>query len=212
MLLPSYLLWLRSALPELTTNQYIESTKYLPIFLTVICCNIHYPKEKRYILMLKNTYYSLFQIKQVNSTLSSSQSREKEKLFYQSSLFLPATRQQQLATLYNDINGCFSLPGLENYLLITTNWAAVEVLKMSYLQCFCMCSELIIHYICSLKKLKSQKILFIKKEDIHYSVLCCKIIINLPTIIRPTKKSFGRLGNYLVESSFSISHKLLVKL
>ena len=164
------------------------------------------------ILMLKNTYYSLFQIKQVNSTLSSSQSREKEKLFYQSSLFLPATRQQQLATLYNDINGCFSLPGLENYLLITTNWAAVEVLKMSYLQCFCMCSELIIHYICSLKKLKSQKILFIKKEDIHYSVLCCKIIINLPTIIRPTKKSFSRLGNYLVESSFSISHKLLVKL
>ena len=40
---------------------------------------------------------------------------------------------RQLATLYNDINGCFSLPGLENYLLITTNWAAVEVLKMSYL-------------------------------------------------------------------------------
>ena len=140
MLLPSYLLWLRSALPELTTNQLHR--KYLvPTYISYLCCNI---QKRNGILMLKNTYYSLFQIKQVNSTLSSSQSREKEKLFYQSSLFLPATRQQQLATLYNDINGCFSLPGLENYLLITTNWAAVEVLKMSYLQCFCMCSELII--------------------------------------------------------------------
>ena len=33
------------------------------------------------------------------------------------------SQQQQLATLYNDTNGCQSLPGLENYLLITTNWA-----------------------------------------------------------------------------------------
>ena len=45
MLLPSYLLWLRSALPELTTNQYIESTKYLPIFLMVPM--LQYPLFKR---------------------------------------------------------------------------------------------------------------------------------------------------------------------
>ena len=158
MLLPSYLLWLRSALPKLTTNQLHR--KYLvPTYIsygTYVAISII--QKRKGILMLKTTYYSLFQIKQVNSHLSSTQSRQKEKVFYKSSLFLPATRQQQLATLYNDINGCFSLPGLENYLLITTNWAAVEVLKMSYLQCFCMCSELIKKF---LKKAK------IAKDTIH---------------------------------------------